>query len=179
MRVALQTARMELRCFGPGDAADLHEIFSDPLTHTIGVGPFSSLAQTESWIGRRVKAFDAMGLAWYGLRLRENGLLVGNCGVFVGRTGSAEPEVGYEIRHAYRGRGLAREAARAVLDECFAAGTGRVWATIRPHNTVSLRIATGLGMAVQYARTDERGELLYLSCPAAGTGDTGAVLSVV
>lgn len=173
MRSAIRTERLELRCFGPGDAAELHEIFSDPLTHTIGAGPFRSFAETESWIGRRVDAFDATGLAWYALRLRESGVLVGNCGVFVGRTGSAEPEIGYEIRRAYQGRGLASEAARVVLDECLGAGAGRVWATIRPHNTASLRVAAGLGMAVQYARTDERGELLYLSRPVVGAEGPG------
>jgi hypothetical protein len=42
--------------------------------------------------------------------------------------------------------GLATEAARAVLDDALASGIGRVWATIRPHNTASLRVAAKIGM---------------------------------
>jgi hypothetical protein len=47
------TGRLELRPFRPEDTAELHEIFSDPETHTIGQGPFTSLAQTAAWISRR------------------------------------------------------------------------------------------------------------------------------
>jgi hypothetical protein len=49
------TSRLELRPFRPEDAAELHEIFSDPETHTIGAGPFRSLAQTTDWISRRAE----------------------------------------------------------------------------------------------------------------------------
>lgn len=122
MRDAIETTRLELRCFQSGDALELHEIFSDPMAHTIGAGAFTSLAETQTWIERRVQAFEERGLAWYALRLRDNGVLVGNCGAFVGRTGSLEPELRYEVRLGYRGQGLASEAAQAVLDECFASG---------------------------------------------------------
>ncbi|MFD5131218.1 GNAT family N-acetyltransferase [Streptomyces olindensis] len=163
MRALIETSRLQLRCFQPDDVAELHEIFSDPQTHTIGSGPFAAVEQTAEWIERRMRVMRSSGLAWYGLRLRDSGLLVGNCGVFAGRTGAAEPEIGYEVRYGHRGRGLAGEAAQAVLEECFSAGIRRVWATIRPANAASIQIAAGLGMVVQYARADERGELLYLS----------------
>ena len=165
MRTSLQTTRLDLACFQPADAPQLHEIFSDPLTHTIGTGPFADLKQTEDWIGRRVRAFHDIGLAWYALRLRETGSLVGNCGVFIGRTGPTEPEIGFEIRHADQRRGFAREAAQAVLDECHASGFPRVWATIRPYNAASLRVATHLGMTRRHTQSDERGDLVYLSHP--------------
>jgi RimJ/RimL family protein N-acetyltransferase len=163
VREAIETTRLELRHFQPSDAPELHDIFSDPMTHTIGAHPFSSLAETQTWIERRMRTFEERGLAWYALRMRDSGVLVGNCGVFIGRTGSLEPELGYEIRVGSRGQGLASEAAQAVLDECFTGGIPRVWATIRPHNGASLRIAARLGFVTQFSRTDERGELLCLS----------------
>lgn len=177
MRDAIEATRLELRCFQPSDAPELHEIFSDPMTHTIGAGAFTSLTETQTWIERRVRAFEDRGLAWYALRLRDSGVLVGNCGAFVGRTGSLEPELGYEVRLGYRGQGLASEAARAVLDECFASGFARVWATVRPHNRASLRIAARLGLVREFSRVDERGELLYLSSaprPAATDSSSAA-----
>jgi [ribosomal protein S5]-alanine N-acetyltransferase len=100
------TSRLELRPFRPADAdaAELHEIFSDPETHTIGQEPFTSLAQTAAWISRR-----------------------------------AETE------------------RQAVLDEALASGIGRVWATIRPRNTASLRVAAKIGMPPRHTRPDSRG----------------------
>jgi [ribosomal protein S5]-alanine N-acetyltransferase len=98
-----------------GDAAELHQIFSDPETHTIGDGPFTALAQTTAWITRRIETERQLGLLWYAVRDRVTGHIVGNCGLFAGRASSAEPEIGYEIRWSRQGQGLASEAARAVL----------------------------------------------------------------
>jgi RimJ/RimL family protein N-acetyltransferase len=61
--------------------------------------------------------------------------------------------------------GLATEAARAVLDDALASGIGRVWATIRPHNTASLRVAAKIGMTPRHTRPDSRGPLVYLARP--------------
>jgi ribosomal-protein-alanine N-acetyltransferase len=88
------TSRLELRPFRLEDAAELHEIFSDPETHTIGEGPFASLAQTAAWISRRAETQREHGLLWYAARDGAGGRIVGNCGLFAGRTGSAEPEIG-------------------------------------------------------------------------------------
>ena len=116
----IMTGRLELRPFGLEDAAGLHEIFSDPETHTIGEGPFTSLAQTAAWISRRAETERQHGLLWYAVRDRAGGRMLGNCGLFAGRTGSAEPEIGYEIRRSCQGQGLATEAVLAVLDDALA-----------------------------------------------------------
>jgi ribosomal-protein-alanine N-acetyltransferase len=134
-------------------------------THTIGEGPFTSLAQTAAWISRRAETKRQHGLLWYAVRDRGGGRILGNCGLFAGRTGSAEPEIGYEIRRSCQGRGLATEAARAVLDDALASGISRVWATIRPHNTASLRVAAKIGMTLRHTRPDSRGPLAYLARP--------------
>lgn len=162
MRQLIVTDRLELQPFRPDDAAELHEIFSDPQTHTIGAGPFTSLAQTAAWISRRADA-ERHGLLWYAVRDRAAGRLLGNCGIFAGRTGTAEPEIGYEIRSPRQRQGLATEAAGAVVEEALAGGIGRVWATIRPHNAASLRVAANIGMSPRHLRPDSRGPLIYLA----------------
>jgi ribosomal-protein-alanine N-acetyltransferase len=161
----ITTARLELRPFRVEDAAELHEIFSDPETHTIGEGPLTSLAQTAAWISRRAETKRRHGLLWYAVRARDDGRMLGNCGLFAGRAGSAEPEIGYEIRRSCQGLGLATEAAAAVLDDALASGISRVWATIRPRNTASLRVAAKIGMTPQHTRSDSRGPLVYLARP--------------
>lgn len=165
MTPLITTSRLELRPFRHEDAAELHEIFSDPETHTIGEGPTASLAETAAWITRRAETERQHGLLWYAVRDRADGRMLGNCGLFAGRTGSTEPEIGYEIRRPCQGQGLATEAARAVLGDALASGIGRVWATIRPHNAASLRVATKLGMTPRYTTTDSRGPLVYLARP--------------
>ena len=161
----IMTGRLELRPFRPEDAAELHEIFSDPATHTIGEGPFTSLAQTAAWIGRRGETERRHGLLWYAVCGRAGGRMLGNCGLFAGRTGGAEPEIGYEIRRSRQGQGLATESAQAVLDDALASGIRRVWATIRPHNTASLRVSAKIGMTRRHTRPDSRGPLAYLARP--------------
>jgi ribosomal-protein-alanine N-acetyltransferase len=161
----IMTRRLELRPFCLDDDAELHEIFSDPATHTIGDGPFTSLAQTTGWISRRVTAQQQHGLLWYAIRDQATRHMLGNCGLFHGRTGRAEPEIGYEIRRSSQGRGLAAEAAQAVLDDALASGIPRVWAAIRPPNTASLHVAAKIGMTPRYTRPDSRGPLIYLARP--------------
>jgi [ribosomal protein S5]-alanine N-acetyltransferase len=161
MRISLSTPRLRLRQFGPADVDELHELFSDPLTHTIGSGPFTSISQTQQWIRNRTAAMQEHGLCWYGLRERETDRLIGNCGMLKGRTTYAEPEIGYMIRKTHQGNGLASEAAAAVIEECRAAGIARVWASIRPYNTASCRIAEHLGMRVDRTEQDDRGALTF------------------
>jgi RimJ/RimL family protein N-acetyltransferase len=160
MRSALDTRRLCLRVFTPADAAELHELFRDPLTHTIGTGPYASIAQTEQWIARRMDAQRDHGLCWYALRDRPAGVLVGNCGLLCGRGSWSEPEIGYLIGHAWRRQGLATEATIAVLAECRRAGFPRIWASIRPDNGPSQRIAERTGMRLHHRAVDARGDLL-------------------
>jgi ribosomal-protein-alanine N-acetyltransferase len=161
MSSSLRTSRLTLDAFTATDATELHELFADPQTHTIGSGPFTELAQTERWIANRAATQRDHGLCWYALRCLDTGLLIGTCGMLKGRTTVAEPEIGYLIRRSHQGRGYATEAALAVLDQCRATGLIRVWATIRPHNTASCRIARRLGMRVDRTETDDRGDLLF------------------
>jgi ribosomal-protein-alanine N-acetyltransferase len=161
MRPLLISSRLRLTAFTPPDAVELHELLADPHTYTIGSGPFHAVEQTENWIANRVLAQRDHGLCWYALRDQTRGLLIGTCGMLKGRTSYAEPEIGYLIRASHRGQGYATEAASAVVQECRIAGLTRVWATIRPANTSSRRIAERLGMRVDHIDTDQRGDLLY------------------
>ncbi|MEV4282992.1 GNAT family N-acetyltransferase [Actinoplanes xinjiangensis] len=159
MRTALVTPRLRLDACTPADAAELHALFSDPLTHTIGSGPFTALDQTERWIRNRMRFRAEHGLCWYAVRTLDTGTLIGNCGLLAGRTWPAGPELGYLIGAAHQRRGYASEAAIAVVAECRASGMPRLWATIRPHNEPSRRIAERLGLRLDHTGYDERGAL--------------------
>jgi ribosomal-protein-alanine N-acetyltransferase len=155
MSPSLRTARLRLEAFTAGDTDELHGLFADPETHSIGSGPFTDVGRTRRWIADRPAAQREHGLCWYALRCPETRLLIGNCGMLKGRSNFEEPEIGYEIRASHRGRGYATEAAEAVLKQCRAAGLRRVWATVRPHNAASRHIVTRLGMRLDHTGSDD------------------------
>lgn len=166
----LRTGRLSLRLLGPADLDDVHALFSSP-GHTIGDGAISDPALTLAWLERRQQRYEEDGLAWYGLWARDE-TYIGNCGLFLGRCGE-EPEIGYEIDLPQRRQGYAAEAAGAVTSAAQAAGSTRVWATIRPANVASVRIVRALGYGFVRCEHDTKGDLdYYLNAPAVGTEPT-------
>lgn len=113
MPETLQTARLSLRCLGPGDLAAVHMLFASE-GHTIGDDPVRDRADTARWLARRELRNRCLGLAWYGLWDKDRAF-VGNGGVFIGDRCGDEPEIGY-------GQGFAREAAHAVTQTAHEAG---------------------------------------------------------
>lgn len=161
MRERLRTARLELQLPSASDAAELHTIFSDPRTNTVADGPFTSRGQTDRWIANRQALYARHGLAWYLVRLLDDRLLLGNCGMLIGRATVSEPEIGYMIRTSHQDRGYATEASQAVLAEVATAGIKTVWSTIRPTNLASRRVIERAGLHLQRTENDAKGALLY------------------
>lgn len=158
--MSLVTDRLDLRLCDVDDIEELHVIFSDPESNTIGNGPFASVGETAAWVARRQERYEQTGLAWYAVRLRSTGELVGNAGCTPGRTGADTPELGYLISAHHRRRHYALEAAGRVLEEMLAERT-RVFATIRPANTASISIVDKLGFRLDRIERDHKGPLHY------------------
>lgn len=156
----LAAGELTLRALHVSDAPELHLIFSDPATHTIGEGPISNIADTQQWLLRRDERRRQYGVTWYGVR-NENGTLIGNAGLFIGRTG-IEPEIGFEIRSVDQRKGYGTHAVAAVVAEAHRAGWTRIWATVRPSNAASLRALTRAGFISDHTEDEERGSLVYL-----------------
>ena len=124
MADSLSAGSLRLDVFTAGDLAQLHAIFSDPRTHTIGDGPVSDVDQTAAWLKRREQRRREHGVSWYAVR-GSTGVMIGTAGLFIGRTGP-HPELGFEIRHQEQNRGHGRAAAAAVVGEGHRAGFGEV-----------------------------------------------------
>lgn len=159
MPETLRTQRLALRLLGPDDIDTVHALFSSA-GHTIGDGPVSNRETTAQWLVRRQMRYATQGLAWYGL-WTSNRTFVGNCGVFVGQRCGPEPEIGYEIDLAYRGQGLAREAADAVTQAAHQAEHEHLWATIRPSNLASAHVVGSLGYRLIRSQVDTDGSIDY------------------
>lgn len=160
MADALIVGPLRLRVLSLDDAVDLHVIFSDPATHTIGDGPFTDVQMTREWLGRRQQRREQHGVTWYSVRLPDD-TMVGASGLSFGRTGP-EPEFGFEIDHRFQRRGHGKAVATAVVAEAHRAGFARVWATVRPWNEPSLRALARVGFARDRVEPDQKGDLIYL-----------------
>ena len=161
MEDALSAGQLQLRVLTFEDTEELHRlIFSDPATHTIGSGPFTELAQTREWLARREIRRDHHGVTWYAARTSD-GTLLGIAGLSFGRTGT-DPEFGFEVRYVFQHQGHGISLAAAVVAEAHRAGFVRVWATVRPRNTPSLRALDRVGFVRDRIEDEDRGELVYL-----------------
>jgi [ribosomal protein S5]-alanine N-acetyltransferase len=143
----LRTARLILRPMDVADASDLHRQWNDP-----GVGRFL-------WDGRPVTRervdeviaasgadFAARGFGLWTIRLADGGAVAGICGLRV-EAGTGRVELLYALDPAWWGRGIATEAARAVLDDAFGRlRLPRVFAGTNDANAASVRVLERLGM---------------------------------
>ncbi|GAB3007779.1 GNAT family N-acetyltransferase [Amycolatopsis acidiphila] len=102
-----------------------------------------------------------------GIVLRDEGTLVGEVGFHNPPDELAVVELGYEVLPAFRRRGIAAEAVRALTDWAFATGeASTVYATIAHGNTASIRLVRSLGFRFQEDYHDAvDGHLVFYECP--------------
>ena len=134
----LITPRLTLRAAAVDDAAALHVIFSDPEAMRYwSCPPHTRLAQTIAWLDGMI-ASPANG---------HSDFLIEHDGGVVGKVGCwRQWEIGFMLRPDRWGRGLAREAATAVIGHIFRLGDAdAIVADVDPRNHPSLRLLGALG----------------------------------
>jgi ribosomal-protein-alanine N-acetyltransferase len=145
----LETERLILRPFEPGDAEDLHVVRSDPSTFEYlgsAPAPATKLEDTRAQIARLMEYHDKHGFGIAAVVERASGRVIGDCGLQLLEDGP-EVEVGYKLGRQYRGRGYATEAARAWLEYGFdTLGLERIVAVAWPDNVASWRVMEKCGM---------------------------------
>lgn len=157
----LESERLTLRPMTIDDAGPLLAVFTDPrVMASFGGGSFDR-EQMEHWVGRNLAHQDEHGYGLFTIVHRGDGVIIGDCGLeHMDLDGSAEIELGYDVRSDYWGRGLATEAAAAVRDHAFGVlGVERLVSIIRPDNRASVRVAEKIGMT--HERDLARGEVAY------------------
>jgi RimJ/RimL family protein N-acetyltransferase len=83
----------------------------------------------------------------FAVTLKQNGRLIGNCGVRRDSAETHEADIGYELDPRFWGKGYATEAARAVLHFGFTQlNVHRVTAWCVAENTASAHVLEKLGM---------------------------------
>lgn len=155
MPLRLESERLILTPQVPADAPWLAELFTARGAGVVDVA--AALTKIEAM----QSLVAELGIGARVLRRRDDGEPLGYCAIVIGRGSVDEPELAYELLPSAHGKGYATEAARVVLDAALATGRQRIWSTVRPWNTPSLRVLEKLGFSLDHTTSDERGEILW------------------
>lgn len=112
--------------------------------------------QAQAWIDWNLRNYAEHGFGLWAIET-HGGEFVGDCGLtWQDVSGTRDIEVGYHVRTAWQGKGLATEAAAACRDAAREAGVNRLTANVRSDNLPSQRVARKIGLS-EWARIEAHG----------------------
>lgn len=137
----VQTDRLTLRPYAPDDFDAYAAFMAGPRSVYMG-GPLMA-KDAWAWFTNDIASWSLFGFGT--LAIVEDGALAGFAGL-VQPPNFPEPECGWMLYDGFTGRGLAVEAARAMLDHTFATTDLRtVVSYIHPDNAASIAVASRIG----------------------------------
>lgn len=143
----IETDRLRLRAFMPGDVDDLLPVFGDAevMKHISG-GKTRTREETETGLRRTIEGWRKRGFGLWAVAGKDDDRVIGYCGlIFLEDT--PEIEVAYGLAQSFWGRGLATEAARASLRYGFEElKLDVIVAVVNPENAASRRVLEKLGL---------------------------------
>ena len=145
----LTTDRLTLRPFVREDAVPLHRILHEPDILQYFPRPSApDLDRVKGLVDRQLEHWRTHNLGWWAVQPHDHPELVGWNGLqYLDETG--EVEIGYLLSHAFWGRGLATEGARAGLRYGFETlGLDQIIGLVHPDNRASQRVLEKLGMTL-------------------------------
>ena len=166
-QLRLETRRLTLRPLDENDLDAIRLLLGDA-----GWGDPLDCDGARRWIERNLARYEADGFGRCAVVLRRTGELVGDSGLI--RTeveGVAEVELGWIVRKADRGKGIATEAAQAWREHAFTQlGLHRIVSMVSAENLASRRVAEKLGMTIERTAVWGGGPMLMYACfgPNAG-----------
>ena len=143
-----RTERLPIREAVPEDAAALVELYKDE-DFRLNLEPIRETAEEEA---ESIRAYIRYVYGFYGYGMWVvtdlSGRIIGRVGLEC-NAGEEGLELGYAIAKERRGRGLAEEACRAVLNYARERlDEDRIYARIRPDNEASMKLASKLGIRI-------------------------------
>jgi RimJ/RimL family protein N-acetyltransferase len=145
--VRIVAERLELREFGPQDAAAVKALVAAGDRTSLSPGAPSQPPEVDAWLADGVHRHRREGGGVHLMMLdRASGELVGSISLFKTDWEARISEVGYGVRPDRRGRGYASEAVAAVARWALAeGGMQRIQLTVVTDNLPSLRVAEKAG----------------------------------
>jgi ribosomal-protein-alanine N-acetyltransferase len=152
LQLPLHTERLIIRPFVMADRAAMQPIYDDPevMRHITG-----TTGDPSEWVASYIREQRRRGYTFWALEERDTGEVIGEAGL-APYEGGPHLELGYLLRRDRWGRGLATEAARAVLDAAFdGLGATQVVAIVDFGNDASLNVARKIGFVRHGERVRE------------------------
>jgi RimJ/RimL family protein N-acetyltransferase len=146
----LQTARLSLRPFAPGDLDDILAYRSREDVARYLYGPAVDRAGAEAllqrWIAAASMSKEGERIVW-AVTLRDQSPVIGEVTLMWRSQEHRQAEIGYVLNPAYQGHGYAVEAAAPLLRLGFTEfGFHRIYARCDARNTASYKVMERLGM---------------------------------
>ncbi len=149
MNVPRPTERLILREFVAEDWEQVHAYGSDPeVVRFMSWGP-NTEEETQAYVPRQLEAqaSDPRRELDFAVTLKDDGRLIGGCGLHVTRPKDPAGFIGYCFHRDYWGQGYAAEAARSVVAFGFEAlDLHRIYSTCDVQNIASARVMEKVGM---------------------------------
>ena len=152
--VVVETERLVLRELTRADLDDLALLYRDPEVRRWFPDGTRTREETRAELDWIIDVYyTRYGYGLWATVLKETGAFIGRCGLLPwdieGRT---EVEVAYLLAKEHWGRGLATEAARAIVAHAFATlPVDRLICMTDPQNQASRNVAVKLGMTTLWA----------------------------
>jgi [ribosomal protein S5]-alanine N-acetyltransferase len=143
----LETERLVLRRFSPGDAPFILELLNDPLwIRFIGERNVRTLDDARAYLEKGpLRSYADHGYGLWLVERKSDGGALGMCGL-VRRQALPDADLGFAFLERYRGMGYALEAAAGALRHAREAfGLERILAIATPANERSARLLAMLG----------------------------------
>ncbi|HVC41730.1 MAG TPA: GNAT family N-acetyltransferase [Candidatus Saccharimonadales bacterium] len=156
------TPRLRLHPLCEGDIDDLVSLHADSevMRGSSGVAEPRDRAVSEQWLARTLAVPRSDGWATYRVDDRTTGSFLGRCGLRP-EGGSHETELAYAFTRATWGRGIATEAAVAVVWHGFEAGLARIVGCALVSNAASLRVLEKVGMRRTHEEFTSNGVVIH------------------
>jgi [ribosomal protein S5]-alanine N-acetyltransferase len=154
MRTRIETRRLILHPFEPGDAPTAFGWFGDPtVMRFTPTGPDKSVEQTKTRLSEYVKHQRAHGFSKWIILNSASGAAIGDSGLLV-LPEYSWVDLGFRLAQPYWGQGFATEAALAWVGAAFEDfQVPRLGAFVHPENLASIRILERLGFHAERRNT--------------------------
>ncbi|WP_433356388.1 GNAT family N-acetyltransferase [Micromonospora saelicesensis] len=154
LRPVVEAHGVRLRPFRTEDSADVVDGCADPLTQRFVSNLPTPYTETDArwWIDVGAPAAWTGGGTAYAVADPATDRLLGAVGLNNSVPARGQLEIGYWMRPAARGRGLATAATRALSEHAFAAGAARLELLTEPENAPSQRVALAAGFRYEGLR---------------------------
>jgi len=146
---SLSSSRLVLRTLAPQDAVAMFAYRSHPQVVRYQLWEPRDVEEIRGFIARMRDVPLGVPGSWYQLAIvrKEDGLLIGDCGIHFPPDETHQAEVGITITPDHQRQGYAAEALETVFDMLFSQkGLHRVYGRVDPRNVASVALLERLGM---------------------------------